>query len=133
MATVDFFVSVPNREIVQGEITDQNIDTGTSPANTLAAYTTDKTAFEAALATLVADGATPTQAHVTAANSAYTTFKADLTPTGGDWIELRVRTTDPVSGATKIDRRDIIVALKAFERFVINGGKLGTDANLPVS
>lgn len=35
----------------------------------------DATAFEAALATLVADGASPTQAHVTAANNAYTTFK----------------------------------------------------------
>lgn len=32
--------------------------------------------FEAALATLVADGATPTQAHVTAANAAYTNVKA---------------------------------------------------------
>lgn len=32
-------------------------------------------AFEAALATLVADGAVPTQAHVTAANNAYTTLK----------------------------------------------------------
>lgn len=32
--------------------------------------------FEAALATLVADGASPTQAHVTAANNAYTNVKA---------------------------------------------------------
>lgn len=32
--------------------------------------------FEAALATLVADGATPTEAHVTAANDAYTAVKA---------------------------------------------------------
>jgi hypothetical protein len=32
--------------------------------------------FEAALATLVADGASPTQAHVTAANAAYTNVKA---------------------------------------------------------
>lgn len=32
--------------------------------------------FEAALATLVADGASPTQAHVTAANNAYTNLKA---------------------------------------------------------
>lgn len=41
---------------------------------------TDKAAFEAALATLVADGASPTQAHVTAANNAYTTLKADIAP-----------------------------------------------------
>lgn len=33
-------------------------------------------AFEAALATLVADGASPTQAHVTSANNAYTTLAA---------------------------------------------------------
>ncbi len=39
---------------------------------------TDQVAFEAALATLVADGASPTQAHVTAVNSAYTTLKADF-------------------------------------------------------
>jgi hypothetical protein len=32
--------------------------------------------FEAALATLVADGASPTQAHVTAVNAAYTNVKA---------------------------------------------------------
>lgn len=32
--------------------------------------------FESALATLVADGASPTQAHVTAANNAYTNVKA---------------------------------------------------------
>lgn len=33
-------------------------------------------AFEATLATLVADGASPTEAHVTAANDAYTALKA---------------------------------------------------------
>ena len=32
--------------------------------------------FEAALAVLVADGASPTQAHVTTANNAYTNVKA---------------------------------------------------------
>src|SRR5207237_260115 len=37
-------------------------------------YRTDKAAFEAALAVCVADGASPTQAHVTSANNAYTTF-----------------------------------------------------------
>lgn len=41
-------------------------------------FAADKTAFEATLATLVSDGASPTQAHVTAANNAYTTFKNDL-------------------------------------------------------
>jgi hypothetical protein len=42
-------------------------------------YLADRAAFEAALAVCVADGASPTQAHVTSANNAYTTFKADLT------------------------------------------------------
>lgn len=41
-----------------------------------AAAIADKTAFEAALAVLVADGASPTQAHVTTANNAYTTYAA---------------------------------------------------------
>jgi hypothetical protein len=36
----------------------------------------DYTAFAAALAVLVADGASPTQAHVTTANNAWTTLKA---------------------------------------------------------
>lgn len=35
--------------------------------------------FEAALAVLVADGASPTQAHVTAADAAYTLVKAHWT------------------------------------------------------
>jgi uncharacterized protein involved in propanediol utilization len=47
------------------------------------AFVTDQTAFEAALAVLVADAASPTQAHVTTANDAYTTFKADFAAGGG--------------------------------------------------
>ena len=43
-------------------------------------FTTTKVAYEAALATLVADGATPTQAHVTAANSAYASYLAHILP-----------------------------------------------------
>jgi hypothetical protein len=63
-----------------------------------ATYATDKTAFEAALAALVADGATPTQAHVTTANNAYTTFKADLAapPTNRD-VVLSFETTAVVT------------------------------------
>lgn len=52
-----------------------NASTTTADLATLA---TDRGTFETALATLVADGATPTQAHVTAANNAYTTMKTDL-------------------------------------------------------
>lgn len=52
----------------------------------------DATAFEAALATLVADGASPTQAHVTAVNNAYTTLKtaktAYDTATAGNLVVL---------------------------------------------
>jgi hypothetical protein len=42
------------------------------------AYGTAKTAHEGALATLVADGASPTQAHVTAVNLAYQTLKVHV-------------------------------------------------------
>lgn len=44
----------------------------------LATLLTDRTAFEATLATLVADAGSPTQAHVTSANSAYTTMQTAL-------------------------------------------------------
>lgn len=68
----------------------QTFGTAAEPNAAVAALTTavaaaaalapSATAFEAALATLVADGITPTQAHVTAANTAYTTYKtAQLT------------------------------------------------------
>ena len=48
-----------------------------------AAQGAHKTSFESALATLVADGASPTQSHVTSVNAAYTTFKADIAALGG--------------------------------------------------
>lgn len=38
----------------------------------------DNTAVDNAIATLVADGATPTQAHVTTLNTAWTALKADI-------------------------------------------------------
>jgi len=41
-------------------------------------FQTDKASVESPLATLVADGASPTQAHVTTLNSAWTTYKKDL-------------------------------------------------------
>ena len=44
-----------------------------------ATFQTNIAAVKTAMATLVTDGASPTQAHVTSANNAYTTFKADLT------------------------------------------------------
>lgn len=51
---------------------------GDQVAAVAAAQGAHKTSFETALATLVADGASPTQAHVTSANSAYTTLKTDI-------------------------------------------------------
>jgi hypothetical protein len=43
-------------------------------------FATDLAAVVAAVAQLVTDAGSPTQAHVNAANSAYTTLKADLPP-----------------------------------------------------
>ncbi len=59
-----------------------------------ASFDSDRTAFEAALTTLVADGASPTQAHVTAVNNAYTTLKGDfgVTPAVSD-VTLSIDTT----------------------------------------
>lgn len=51
---------------------------GTSDAVTSTAAV-DTTAVAAAIAVLVADGATPTQAHVTTLNSAWTTLLAEIT------------------------------------------------------
>lgn len=61
-------------------------------------------------------------------DSGYTTGTSS---TATDYIELRIQ-TDTGSGATGVTRRDVLVALKGLERFIINGGKLGTDANLPI-
>jgi hypothetical protein len=46
-------------------------------ADTLA-LTTDKTTVDGNIATLVADGATPTQAHVNTLNTNWTTMKTDM-------------------------------------------------------
>lgn len=57
-------------------------DLGEGKFNTSASYGTDPVAaavpVAAALAVLVADGASPTQAHVTTLNSAYTTLAAAI-------------------------------------------------------
>lgn len=49
-----------------------------------------QTALNASMAVLVADGAAPTQAHVTTANGDWTTYKASLVTaladTGGDMV-----------------------------------------------
>jgi stress response protein SCP2 len=53
-----------------------NTDLTTLAGQVTTAQGADLTAVTNAVATLVADGASPTQAHVTALNSAYTTLKA---------------------------------------------------------
>lgn len=55
-----------------------------------------KTAFEAALAQLVTDGASPTQTHVTTANNAYTAYKVYLTNLGDD-VSLLFNATNVTS------------------------------------
>lgn len=60
---------------------------------------TSRTAFEATLATLVADGAAPTQAHVTAANNAYTTLQGNLASVTADSATI---TADASTVAGKI-------------------------------
>jgi hypothetical protein len=66
-------------------------------------YSASKTAFEAALATLVADGASPTQGHATAVNDAYTTLAADLAsrPTKTDVVLSYDTTAAPTASVLK--------------------------------
>src|SRR5437764_1308700 len=80
-------------------------------------YAASKTAFEAALATLVADGASPTEAHATAVNSAYTTLAADLAsrPTKTD-VVLSYDTTNVPSASV------LRKAINALQDYVAGGG-----------
>jgi hypothetical protein len=52
---------------------------------------------------------------------------------GADYIELRMRVQDGSSNPTGLTRKDVIHALEDFERYIIQGGQLGTGINLPVS
>jgi hypothetical protein len=54
-----------------------------------AAYVTAAATFATALGVLVADGASPTQAHVTTANTAYTALAAAYTTLAADWTALK--------------------------------------------
>lgn len=54
------------------------VDSGTARDPSVDGAAIDYTAFAAALATLVADGASPTEAHVTAVNNAWTTLKGQI-------------------------------------------------------
>lgn len=48
------------------------------------------------------------------------------------FVELRIMTADASAVATGITIADVRKVLQAFERFLDNGGLLGTDANLPI-
>lgn len=71
-----------------------------------------KTAFEATLATLVADAGSPSQAHVTAANDAYTTLAATLGsfPTGGADVVVSI------DSATVLTRTNLMHALEKIKQ-----------------
>jgi hypothetical protein len=55
------------------------------------------------------------------------------TSSANDYIELRMRVQDGSSNPTGLTRKDVIHALEDFERYIIQGGQLGTGINLPVS
>ena len=52
---------------------------------------------------------------------------------GNDYIELRMRVQDGSNNPTGLTRRDVVMALERFERYVIQGGSLGTGVDVPVS
>lgn len=89
------------------------------------------TAFAAALAVLVADGASPTQAHVTTANSAWTTLKtaidlvvADVAAiSAGPAISADVVLA--VNGATVLTKNKLDEIIRAM-RWSIEGSSLLT-------
>lgn len=73
-----------------------------------------KTTFEAALAVLVADGASPTQAHVTTANSAYSTLKTDIEAVVTTGLVLSADLTllfDPAKVVTRSHLKQALEAL----------------------
>lgn len=78
----------------------------------------DATAFEAALAVLVADGASPTQAHVTTANNAYTTLKAAYTAYYGNDVILSV------NGSTVLTKNKYREIIRGLEQLVFGSSLL---------
>lgn len=91
----------------------------------------DYTAFAAALAVLVADGASPTQAHVTTANSAWTTLKALIDTTVTDVAAVSAGPTISadvvlaVNGATVLTKNKLDEILRAM-RWSLEGSSLLT-------
>jgi hypothetical protein len=84
-------------------------------------YGTDRAAFEAALVVCVADGASPTQAHVTAVNNAYTTFKYDLTYrhfTAADKISFESALATLVADGASPTQAHVNAANSAYTTFI---------------
>jgi hypothetical protein len=83
-----------------------------------AAQGAHKTSFEAALAVLVADGASPTQAHVTTANNAYTTLKGDIDAIVTTGIVISADLTLMFDPAKVVTRTHLARALERLLRVV---------------
>lgn len=82
MAAIDYFVSIPFRQLPRGFTDNANMHSGTAS-------------------------------------------------TAGDYIELRMRVQDGSSVATGLTKRDVIMAMEAFERWLIEGGLTGNGTNVP--
>lgn len=112
------------------------IGQGAASSATLATAQTDAlaltyAAFAAALAVLVADGASPTQAHVTTANSAWTTLKTAIDLVVADVAAISAGPAQSgdvglyVNGATVITKNKLDEILRAM-RWAIEGSSLLT-------
>lgn len=71
----------------------------TTTVNTEIGTAVAPTAVAAAIATLVADGASPTQAHVTTLNNAWTTYNTNLSSLNTDWGTYKTNLTAAVAAA----------------------------------
>ena len=87
-------------------------------------------AFEAALATLVADGASPTQAHVTSVNNAYTTYKTAQTTYVADVAALSTTAaaagvsadvTLLVNSGNVTKKNQLLIAVREMLNRLVNG------------
>lgn len=58
-------------------------------------------------------------------------YTSGTSSTATDYIELRMQ-TDTGSGATGVTRKDVIMALEAFKRWVLQGGLLRDGTNIPL-
>lgn len=95
-------------------------------ASTTGNIVTLQAAVTTALGVLVADGASPTQAHVTTLNNAYTAFVAAQVGTPADVVEIRMG-----NGTYVPTHREVLQATEGFRRWLVQRGLDGAGANLP--